>query len=96
MTEKWIITIHNSTDVEGATHIFSFTGTEEQAKEKLKMLVEQDSNNPDYRDTFDHNNFDTKGSVEKCKDGKRLHAYAQFVERIIDYTAIRVDNLEEL
>lgn len=90
--DTWIIAIHNEQDI--ATQLFSFSGSEAQVREKLRELIERDSNNPDYRDVFAYNCFKA-GDLSTSPDGA-IYGFVQYTSYAINYTAFPGFRLPEI
>ena len=70
-----------------------FEGTEDEVKKVLEDMIKIASNNPNTKESFDHNSLEV-GGIKK-KNGK-LYGYAQFTNHCIDYTAIKLEDIEKM
>lgn len=87
--EKWIIAI-SCTETDGVL-VQKFDGTENQIKRLLVKLVKKDK-------AFDKESFDygTECIDDVQGEGKFLEAYAVYNDYHIDYTAIKIDDVQEV
>jgi len=93
--EKWIITIHDSS--ENATEAVFFEGTEAETRLALMSLLNKDKANED-TDSYEYGT-ESEHDVEKYFDDDTsfyLYAFALYYDWHIDYTARRVSDIQTL
>lgn len=76
----YIIAIKDNRKI--AINFQRFDGTEDEVKKFLEDMIKTASNNPNTKESFDHNSLEV-GGIKK-KNGK-LYGYAQFTNQYNDW-----------